>query len=401
MRARCRGHLAPTTLRLLFFLAAVLLPVAGALPQASGSESERSRKAEELERLRERIDDLRGDLDSMRGKQAEARNELRSTETRIGALIKSLRVLERKLAARQARLAELRREQRRHQGDLAEQRKLLAQQVQAAYAIGRQEYMKLMLNQQDPAVVGRVFAYYDYFNRARSARIEKAMGTLTRLEQLQREIEDETARLSELTRRQQRARVSLESSRRARELAVTRLAGAIDTKGEELSRMLESEQQLGKLLNAIQEVMPDIPEAPGKQLAFAKQKGKLSWPARGKVQALYGKRREAGNVKWNGVIIRASEGNDVHSISHGRVAYADWLRGYGLLLIIDHGDGYMSLYGHNQSLYKETGDWVEAGELVASVGASGGQRHAGLYFEIRHNGRPTNPLKWCKKTRRG
>ncbi|UCE89874.1 MAG: peptidoglycan DD-metalloendopeptidase family protein [Pseudomonadota bacterium] len=389
--------------RLLLILAALLLPAVSALPEppTGDGDADRAYKAQELERLRERIEELRGDLDSMRGKQGEARNELRSTETRIGALIKSLRVLERKLAARQARLAELRGEQRRHRSELSEQRELLVQQVQAAYAIGRQEYMKLVLNQEDPAVVGRVFAYYDYFNRARSARIEQALGTLTRLGELERDIEVENAKLRELSKRQQRARVALESSRRARELAVSRLTSAIHNKGEELTRMLESERQLGKLLNAIQEVMPDIPEQPGKQMVFARQKGKLTWPTKGKVRALYGKRRAEGNVKWNGIIISAGEGTDVHAVSHGRVAYADWLRGYGLLLIVDHGDGYMSLYGHNQSLYKETGDWVEAGELVASVGASGGQRSAGLYFEIRHNGRPTNPLKWCRKTRRG
>ena len=387
----------------MLILAALLLPSVSALPQSpqGASDADRAQKAQELERLRERIEELRGDLDSMRGKQGEARNELRTTETRIGALVKSLRVLERKLAAKQARLKKLRSEQRRHRGDLAEQRELLEKQVQAAYAIGRQEYVKLVLNQEDPAVVGRVFAYYDYFNRARSARIERALGTLTRLDELESDIEAENAKLRELSKRQQRARVALESTRRARELAVSRLTSDIHNKGEELTQMLESERQLGKLLNAIQEVMPDIPEAPGKQLVFARQKGKLSWPTTGKVRALYGKRRAEGNVKWNGVIISAGEGTDVHAVSHGRVAYADWLRGYGLLLIVDHGDGYMSLYGHNQSLYKETGDWVEAGELVASVGTSGGQRSAGLYFEIRHNGRPTNPLKWCRKTRRG
>jgi septal ring factor EnvC (AmiA/AmiB activator) len=115
------------------------------------------------------------------------------------------------------------------------------------------------------------------------------------------------------------------------------------------------------------------------------------------VRALFGRSRNAGKLKWNGVLIKASEGKDVRAVSHGRVAYADWLRGYGLLLIVDHGDGYMSLYGHNQALYKETGEWIEAGEVIATVGQSGGQQEAALYFEIRHNGKPSNPARWCKR----
>ena len=165
--------------------------------------------------------------------------------------------------------------------------------------------------------------------------------------------------------------------------------------------MLANEKQLERVLNVITESMPEILTEPGEHKAFASLKGKLYWPALGTVRALFGKPRKVAKIKWNGVIIKARRGNNVRAISHGRVAYADWLRGYGLLIIIDHGDGYMSLYGHNEDIRKETGDWVEEGEIIGSVGNTGGQAKTGLYFEIRHNGKPTNPKIWCRKVRRG
>ena len=140
----------------------------------------------------------------------------------------------------------------------------------------------------------------------------------------------------------------------------------------------------------------DLPTEQGERKAFAGLRGKLKWPSRGRLANRYGSRRKEGKLKWQGVMIKAPEGTEVTAISHGRIAFSDWLRGFGLLTIIDHGDGYMSLYGGNQSLYKEVGDWVEAGDVIASVGNSGGHRETALYFEIRHNGKPTNPLKWCR-----
>ena len=129
---------------------------------------------------------------------------------------------------------------------------------------------------------------------------------------------------------------------------------------------------------------------------LSKLKGKLNWPTTGKLKDIYGKKRKTGRVRWNGVMIMARAGQDVKAVSHGRVAFAEFLRGYGLLLILDHGDGYMSLYGHNQTIYKEIGEWVETGETIASIGTSRGKKHSGLYFEIRYNGKPSNPVRWCR-----
>ena len=266
---------------------------------------------------------------------------------------------------------------------------------------GRQEYLKLLLNQQDPAAVSRVMTYYDYFNKARTTRIDKAIQTITKLDQVKVKIENQRLVLNKLKQQQLAEKKQLEESYNERAVVVARLQQELNSKDKQLSQLLEDEQQIQKLLQAIREVMPELLKVPGEAQPFAKLRGKLKWPAQGKIQNIFGKKRKASRVSWNGIVIKAPEGRNVHAVARGRVAYADWLRGYGLLLIIDHGDGYMSLYGHNQSLFKETGDWVEAGEEIASVGNSGGQQQSGLYFEIRHNGKPTNPGKWCRKQRRG
>ena len=180
-------------------------------------------------------------------------------------------------------------------------------------------------------------------------------------------------------------------------------------KGERLSLLVEDERRLQRLLDSLATAPPPTspdagPETTDPELTseasehkpFAQLQGHLRWPSRGRLSTLFGTARKVGKLKWQGVNISAPEGTEVHAISHGRVAYSDWLRGFGLLIIIDHGEGYMSLYGGNQSLFKEVGDWVEAGEVIASVGNSGGHKDSALYFEIRHNGKPTSPLKWCR-----
>jgi septal ring factor EnvC (AmiA/AmiB activator) len=141
-------------------------------------------------------------------------------------------------------------------------------------------------------------------------------------------------------------------------------------------------------------MLVDIPAEADGQQPFHSRKGKLRWPARGRLAQRFGAPR-SGGLRWRGVMIEAQEGGEVRAVSQGRIAFSDWMRGFGLLLIIDHGDGYMSLYGHNQTLYKEVGEWVDTGEVVALLGASGGRTESGLYFEMRHKGRPINPVHWC------
>ncbi len=366
-----------------------------------GDNREQQQQQQQLQQLKVKIKNLRNELDEVRSLHDKVRQELRTTEISISKRVKNLNQLKRKLRRQNKRLRQLQQQRRGLNKDLATQRDLLGQQVRTAYTIGKQEYLKLLLNQENPNAIGRVLTYYNYFNQVRSERIDTSTKTLRSLAQIKKRIRQENKTLQNLKRQQLAEKKNLEGSYQARAIVIAKLSKDIKNKGNALQQMLENEKQLERVLNVISKSMPEIFVEPGKHKAFATLKGKLYWPVLGTVQALFGKTRKFANVKWNGVMIKARQGNNVRAISHGRVAYADWLRGYGLLIIIDHGDGYMSLYGHNEDIKKETGDWVEEGEIIGNVGNTGGQSKSGLYFEIRHNGKPTNPKIWCRKVRRG
>jgi septal ring factor EnvC (AmiA/AmiB activator) len=246
-------------------------------------------------------------------------------------------------------------------------------------------------------VMGRTLVYYDYLNRARTAKIGAIGEAVARLEKVEAQIRDQTERLKRTREEQLEQKRKLEKSRVERSQVLARLNKQIRSREQKLQLYRADARQLERLMEGLREALADVPDDAGQRKAFKSQRGHLRLPVRGKITAKFGSRRKAGGFRWQGVMIRAKRGADVKSVSHGRVAFADWLRGFGLMVIVDHGDGYMSLYGHNESLYVETGDWVEAGDVVAAVGNSGGQKRPGLYFEIRANGKPTNPLRWCKR----
>lgn len=371
------------------------LPLAG-----FGSDDKAAATSAELQQLRVRIEQLRKDVSKTRNRYNRARNQLRTVDLRISKHVRELKYIHFRLGQQDRRLGQLYHERKRYQKELRVQRELLGRQLRTAYVMGQQAYLKLLLSQDDPATLGRTLKYYDYFNRSRTNLIHKAGTALARFEQNKRDIERERRRLKELQAYSRTKKQQLQDDSRQRRQMVASLERQLQGKTASLGSMLEDERQLQHLLEGIGEVMPDVLHINKSQQAFRSLKGKLSWPAAGTVQRLFGKRRGRSKASWNGVIIKAREGKPVYAVSHGRVAYADWLRGYGLLLIIDHGNGYMSLYGHNQSLLKETGDWVDAGDSIATIGNTGGHSHSGLYFEIRYKGKPRNPLNWCRKTRR-
>ena len=363
------------------------------------SDEERAIKARELARLQGRINSIVAERNEVRSRYDEVQQALRLSERKIGVYVQELERLKRQLRRQDRQLQKSTKQQRQLQQDVDQQRELLSEQVRAAYMIGRQEYLKLILNQQDPAAMGRTLAYYKYFNQARQAQIKQALQSITQLKEVSRRLEQEK-RVLQATRDEQKAnKRALEKTNRQRTQLVAQLGDEIQSKDDQIKQLRQNEQQLKAVLDAIEDTLADILPAE-QQRKFTAYKGRMIWPARGKVENRYGQSRHKGRLKWNGVVIHAREGNAVHAVSRGRVAYADWLRGYGLLVILDHGDGYMSLYGHNQSLLKEVGDWVEADEAIANVGNSGGQQSAGLYFEIRHNGLPSNPALWCGQPRR-
>lgn len=355
-----------------------------------------SQREQQLHKLQQRIAGIRARLDAARGQRTKLNRQLEQSEQAIGRLARRLRVLQGQLKRQTRRVETLRVEEREQAQSLQQQRTLLARQVRAAYMMGRQEQLRILLNQEDPAGVSRLLTYFDYLNRERARRMADIRQQLDRLAETRKTVELEQARLAHLEREQRERKLALEKEQFARRKVVAQLAEEIEGQGAHLARLHKDEKQLQALLKGLQQALADIPVEPNRQIPFSKVRGHLPWPVKGVIRKAFGDPK-IGQLRWDGVMIAAPEGREVRAVHAGRVAFADWLRGFGLLIILDHGDGYMTLYGHNQSLFKEAGDWVETGETIATTGNTGGRRETGVYFAIRHNGKPVNPVRWCRK----
>jgi septal ring factor EnvC (AmiA/AmiB activator) len=375
------------TLLPLLLLFVLLCP---ALAADSGLDKER------LQKLRAHIDTLQVRLNETRGRRDAVREEVSGLERRIGDMLNDLSKTDARLRNNENKLAALRARAVRERGNLGTQQQQLKRQIYLAYVLGRQEYPKMLLNQQNPAGVSRVLTYYRYFNQARTERIAALETTLSRLDTLGQQIRDQSRELELLRASQREQKTALETSRARRAELLASLNREVHGRTQEIERLRADEKRLEQLIEGLKTVLPEAPLPRGAGAHFASLRGRLPLPTRGRILARYGSQKNVGNLKWRGLFIAGQEGQNVIAVFPGRVVFADWLRGFGLLLILEHGDGYMTLYGHNQSLHKGVGDWVEAGEVIASLGSTGDVTQPGLYFEIRYNGEPRDPLIWCK-----
>jgi septal ring factor EnvC (AmiA/AmiB activator) len=375
-------------------MAIVIAPGAAAADPAADSTADKKQK--QLDQIRRRIDELRTSLEGDRDQQSQLREDLRATEISIGKISRTLRELRdqqrlklKELQAQRARRAEA-------EAALDRQRQLLEQQVIAAYKMGRQGRLKIVFNQENLAAIGRMLTYYDYFSRARITRIADIDQKLRDIRAIEETIARQSDAIGRLQEDQSREMESLAASRDTRRQLVARLEAEIHTKEQRLDSLMKDERNLSELVNRLRETWRDLSIDVPDNAPFSRLKGRLPWPVQGKVAARFGASRKAESLTWRGIVIDAEEGQEVRAVYDGTVVFADWMRGFGLMVIIDHGNGYMSLYGHNQSLYKSVGDSVRKGEVIATVGDSGGSEVSGLYFEIRHNGIPDDPAKWCR-----
>ena len=348
----------------------------------------------QLESVRKRIRELGRRLIQTRTKRDKLTTGLRDTELAAARVTAELAALDRQRAEHRTRLLDLGRRRGKTRDNLSEVRASLARYVRAAYATGRQDEFKLLLNQENPATLSRALTYYAYFNRERAERIHALAMDLQNLADIENSITRDTARLARLQEQKATARERLAAQRQRRRDVIARLGRELGDQGARLERLRQDEQTLAELVAGLARELADIPADQTRQVPFRTLKGKLPWPSAGKIRHRFGTPRGSGDLNWKGVLVTARPGTPVLAISHGRVAFADWLRGFGLLMIIEHGDGYMSLYGHSESLFKDVGDWVEAGELIGKVGDTGGREMSGLYFEIRHLGTPVDPMRW-------
>jgi septal ring factor EnvC (AmiA/AmiB activator) len=320
---------------------------------------------------------------------------LRETELIITAKRQRLDTLRAAQIAAERHRSELRTEQSRDQNALQAQRAALGQQVRAAYMIGRQEQLKLLLNQSNPASLGRTLAYYGYFAEERSSKIDTIQGEVMRLQQLVSEIDQQTAQLKTLESDASREMAALEHARVDRADALAALSKQVASGNQELANLKREEQAVESLVADLARVLQDFPVDATQ--SFDAMRGKLPWPVLGRVTAHYQEQHanSAPGMRWNGELIETARGAKVRAPYFGRVVYADWLQGLGLLLIIGHSGGYMTLYGHAEVLYKSVGDWVAPGDVIAALSDAGGAAPQ-LYFEIREGRKTVDPKVWLK-----
>ena len=347
----------------------------------------------DLEALRDQIAEIEIRLGKDLASRDSERAELRRVEKRISSLSAQAQRLDRSLEDARDRLARVEQRQQQLAREHGKQLTWVSRTARAGFMSGRQPLMKLLLNQEQPDTLARLLRYQDYFQSARRQRLDSINRDLDALRKVAEEVKQArnelAARRDDVKAQQQK----LQHARVEREQALAALNARVNNSESRLGKLRKDEEELEALLRSMVNALTDIPANPGGK-PFAELNGKLPWPVTRDIKARFGSRRE-GPVRWNGVLLQANSGTPVRAIHPGRVVFADWLRGYGLLTIIDHGSGYLSLYGYNQSLLREVGEWVSLGDVIALAGDSGGRRESGLYFEIRRDGKPVNPDKWC------
>lgn len=362
--------------------------VQSAQPQSDARKAEAELQAvkSEIERVTKQVGDEQVERDRMT-------KELRSAEISVSKAREGLDAVRRSRAQRASKRAALAADKRAREADLARNRDALAGQLRAGYMIGREEPLKLLLNQEDPERAGRMFVYYSYFGRARAEQIHGIENDVQAIATLDDQLKAEDDQLAELEKQQRSDLADLEQARAKRSGVLASLTAESNSHAQNLERLKSQQGGLEKLLKELRRAMERFPI--DNNDAFARLRGKLAWPVAGRLVARFGEQR-AGGVKWDGVLVATERGAPVRAVYGGRVIYADWLPGLGLLTIVDHGEGYMSLYGHNERLYKAVGERVSAGDTVGSAGDSGGSNRPELYFEIRKGGKAVDPRPWFR-----
>jgi len=374
----------------LVLLAALALLTVPALPAA---QPDAARAEANLRELKERIERIQRQVRSDDLEKNRLARDLREAEQSVARAQGELGKVRSERSERGAERDRLMAERAEREAERDRTQGELAAQLRAAYMMGRNEPLKLLLNQRSPAQFGRNLAYYGYLGRDRAVKINLITDNISKIDELARQIEEEEQELARLET-QRKARVQeLDKARKQRGQVLTRLETESRDKRAELKRLQQRREKEEKLLADLRRAAEATPFDPND--AFAKLRGKLSWPVAGKVETGFGS-TIAGGLHSNGIEIAADRGANVRAVHEGRVLYADWLSGRGLLIILDHGNGYMSLYGHNEQLFKQVGATVQAGEAIATAGDSGGRAQPGLYFEIRRSGKPVDPRGWFK-----
>lgn len=355
--------------------------------------SEKAKEAE-LASVKQRIEAVRKSLEAEAQKRDALTGQLKDAEVGIATARERLADLRQQRQAVQQEFDALEVERHQVEADVHAQRSQLAAEMKLAYMNGREEQLRLVLNQRDPAALGRNLVYYGYFGRLRAQRIHRIEEQLAHIALLSEKIGAERARLERLQAEQEVAVGTLKRAREQRAATLAAVQSQLKSRGAELSRLEAEAKALEKLIAELRRAAEEFP-ALGTG-PFAKVRGKLPWPVKGGLLARFGQAR-GGGLKWQGVLIGSARGTQVRAPYAGRVMYADWLPGLGLLMVVDHGGGFMSLYGNNEQLFRKVGDRVDAGDVIGAVGEGSASHGSGLYFEVRKGRQPLDPLQWLIK----
>ncbi len=350
------------------------------------------RTKKDLSQVQVALEQSQAEYQQQQKEIAKQQQKLKAHELAIAKNAKALNMAEQSVKKTQQQQAEQQQRAVKLEKQQAQFQRVLAAQLKSAYMAGSDDYSKMLLNQEDTAKFERTLSYYNYLNKARIKQLDELKALQIEIAKNQAELEKTKEKLVALFDEQKRRQAALLDAKNERQASLKNLKQQLNKTKNSISYLEENEQTLIATIKELEEEKTTKIEL----LGLNKNKGRLSWPSKGKLTHKFGQRKHGG-INWKGVLISAAEGTSVNSIHNGQVVFADWLKGYGWVIVVDHGEGFMSLYGHAQTLLKDVGDMVRKGESVALVGQSGGQADSGLYFEIRHKGRAVNPIKWCRR----
>lgn len=363
-----------------------LLPAA--MFAASQDDSEKA-----LATIESGIKKIKQEVAALSKQRSKLSTEVEKSEQAIRALQDQADKLSEQMKAERNSQTDLQQQATKLEVQRREQQAELGHYLRGAWMSGDEEYLKLLLSQQDPAESARISQYYRYFSAARSRRIDEFNQVLAQLAQTQTDLVASADRLQQQQNDLKAQQLALTDKQAERQKLLANLDDDLSGQNAQLNDLEQQRVESQLLLEELRQTATRLNAKP--DTPFAKQKGRMKWPVAGRMSHSFGSRYELGDLTYEGVLLDAKAGTDVTAVHAGRVVFADWFGNSGQLLIIDHGDGYMSLYAHNQELYKPAGTWVNAGDVIAAVGNTGGQSATGLYFEIRHDGLAENPVNWC------
>lgn len=407
----------------------LLVLMLACLPYANANKKEQSKQ--NLSDVQQRLEALKRELDTSQEAHKDAADALKQSEQAISEANKKLFEINQKQQQNKKTLTQLKSESISTNQALTQQQKLLSSQLYQQYIHGQQSYIQMILQSENPDEIARDVQYFSYVAKARASLINQMQGNLNKISKLNDETASALKEVADLKQKQIDEKRTLESQKQEKSKVVRSLSEQITAQRSEIKKLTRDEKRLSELVERLVRIIPPTPKKvrPKRELTattnttetaknnkppkevlandaepsqeftganFAALRGKLRLPVRGDVTNRFGSSREDSSISWKGLFIKANEGAQVKSVATGRVVFADWLRGFGNLIILDHGDGYMSLYGNNQAVLKQVGESVHAGDVIASVGNSGGNETNGLYYELRSQSRPFDPLSWSR-----